>query len=104
MPKALHIHATDNVAVCTSAVKAGDEVDILEPDGSSFKLTAKTAIPFCNKIALKDVAQGENILKYGESIGKAMVKIEKGSLANHDNIQSQPRSYAEEYVLGKEGK
>ena len=34
MPKALHIHATDNIAVCTSAVQPGDEVEILEPDGS----------------------------------------------------------------------
>ena len=49
MPKALHIHATDNIAVCTSAVQPGDEVEILEPDGSRGAVKAAEAIAFCNK-------------------------------------------------------
>ena len=55
MPKALHIHATDNIAVCTSAVQPGDEVEILEPDGSRGAVKAAEAIAFCNKIALRDI-------------------------------------------------
>ena len=46
MPKALHIHATDNIAVCTSAVQPGDEVEILEPDGSRGAVKAAEAIAF----------------------------------------------------------
>ena len=56
-------------------------------------------IPFCNKIALIDIQEGEEIFKYGEVIGKAIAFIPKGTLVNHLNIASQPRSYAEEYVL-----
>ncbi|MCD8339204.1 MAG: UxaA family hydrolase [Burkholderiales bacterium] len=99
MPKALHIHSTDNIAVCTSAVVANDEVTILEPDGSTYVLVAQSAIPFCNKIALKDIPSGEEIVKYGEVIGKATEDIKKGCLADHHNIASQPRKYEDEYIL-----
>ena len=93
MPKALHIHATDNIAVCTSAV---------QPDGSRGAVKAAEAIAFCNKIALRDIASGEEVLKYGEVIGKATEDIRKGCLVNDRNIASQPRAYADEYLLKKE--
>ena len=94
MPKALHIHATDNIAVCTSAVQPGD--------GSRGAVKAAEAIAFCNKIALRDIASGEEVLKYGEVIGKATEDIRKGCLVNDRNIASQPRAYADEYLLKKE--
>lgn len=34
MSKALHIHPKDNTGVCTSEVKAGEEVEIIDSDGS----------------------------------------------------------------------
>ena len=102
MPKALHIHVTDNIAVCTSAVQPGDEVEILEPDGSRGAVKAVEAIAFCNKIALCDIASGEEVLKYGEVVGKATEDIRKGCLVNDRNIASQPRAYADEYLLRKE--
>lgn len=99
MPKALHINAKDNIAVCTSAVKPGDTVEILEPDGSRNSVTSISEISFCNKIALVPIAAGDSIIKYGELIGKATQPIAKGALVNHTNIDSQPRDYADEYIL-----
>lgn len=99
MSKALHIHSKDNTAVCTSEVKAGEEVEVIDSDGSRSFINAVSSIPFCNKIALIDIQEGEEIFKYGEVIGKAIAFIPKGTLVNHLNIASQPRSYAEEYVL-----
>ncbi len=101
MPKALHIKKTDNVAICTSAVAAGDTVEILEPDGTRGSIRAVSDIAFCNKIALCEIAEGEDIVKYGEIIGRATADIPKGALANDLNIASQPRNYAEEYILGQ---
>ena len=63
---------------------------------------AAEAIAFCNKIALRDIASGEEVLKYGEVIGKATEDIRKGCLVNDRNIASQPRAYADEYLLKKE--
>lgn len=101
MPKALHINAKDNIAVCTSAVNPGDKVEILEPDGSRNCVTSIAAIAFCNKIALTDIPEGGEILKYGEVIGKATEPIARGSLANDKNIASQQRNYADEYLIKK---
>lgn len=61
-------------------------------------------IAFCNKIALQTIAEGDVILKYGEAIGRALTGIPIGALADHHNIASQPRTYADEYLLKGEGK
>lgn len=96
---ALKLHDDDNVAVCTSEVTPGDVVALISPDGAETEITARAAIAFCNKIALVDIAAGEEILKYGESIGRTTAAIPQGGLADHHNIESQPRAYADEYVL-----
>ena len=96
---ALKLNDADNVAVCTSEVTAGDVVTVVAPDGARTEVTAVSDITFCNKIALRAIAEGEVILKYGEAIGRAVTAIDKGALADHHNIASQPRAYADEYLL-----
>ena len=98
-PRALKLRASDNVAVCTCAVHPGDAVEIMHPDGSRTTTTAVSEIAYCNKIALCDIAEGEAVTKYGEMIGRATALIPTGSLANDANIASQPRAYADEYLL-----
>ncbi|MCI5850797.1 MAG: UxaA family hydrolase [Sutterellaceae bacterium] len=100
--RALRLSSTDNVAVCTVTVQTGDEVWVKDPDGARFLIVATSDIAYCNKIALKDIRSGEEVRKYGEIIGRASADIPKGSLANDRNIASQPRSYAEEYLLSSE--
>ena len=96
---ALKLHDTDNVAVCTSEVSAGDVVTVVAPDGVRTEVTAVADIAFCNKVALRTIAEGDVILKYGEAIGRAVTGIPVGALADHHNIASQPRAYADEYLL-----
>ena len=98
MPQALQMHPKDNVAVCTSAVRAGDTVEVLRNDGSRFRTIAVTDITYCNKIALSRLAPGDAVLKYGEQIGEATEAIPQGSLVNDRNIRSRPRAYADEYL------
>ena len=97
--RALQLDIKDNVAVCTTAVARGDDVEVMLPDGARFSIRAEGDIVFCNKIALRDIAAGEDIVKYGEVIGKATAAIAKGTLANDRNIASQPRRYEDEYIL-----
>ena len=100
--RALHLHPNDNVAVCTVGVTQGDVVEIMGSDGSRTEVVATTDNTYCNKIALVDIAQGDPIIKYGEMIGLASASIPKGALANDANIASQPRAYADEYILAQE--
>ena len=43
-------------------------------------------IPAGHKFALRDIAQGEDVIKYGNPIGHATCAIRKGELVDHNNI------------------
>ena len=83
---ALKLHDTDNVAVCTSEISVGDIVAVVAPDGARTEVKAVSDIAFCNKIALQTIAEGDVILKYGETIGRALTGIPIGALADHLDI------------------
>ena len=76
---AIKISSTDNVAVATAPIKKGEAV---------FGVTAKNDIPFGHKIALLDVAEGENIIKYGSPIGHASAPIAAGEHVHSHNLKT----------------
>ena len=43
-------------------------------------------IPAGHKFALRDIAAGEDVIKYGNPIGHATRDIRKGELVDHHNI------------------
>ncbi len=102
---ALLMDAKDNVATCVEDVAAGGEVFMLGEGGETLGLKAMEAIPACHKIALRDIAEGEDVVKYGEVIGKATRPIAAGCLADHENIFAGPRDYESELIpLDEEGR
>ncbi len=94
---ALMMDRTDNVVTCVRPVKAGEEVTYRCGD-EVLSLTAEEDIPYCHKIALTDLAEGSDVHKYGELIGRTTKEIAKGHLVNHENIYSVPRDYDSELV------
>lgn len=94
---ALLMDAKDNVVTCVKDVPSGGEV-IYQKDGEQHTLKARQDIPACHKVALKALAEGEEVLKYGELIGRADCAIEAGGLVDHRNIHSVPRDYDSELV------
>ena len=98
---ALMMAQTDNVVTCVSEVTKGSEV--VWRNGDSFcTIVAEEDIPFCHKIALKDFEPEEEVIKYGEMIGRTRIAIKKGHWVNHENIYSVLRDYDSE-MLGKGG-
>jgi altronate dehydratase large subunit len=87
----------DNVVTCVRPVKAGEEVTYRCGE-EVLSLTASEDIPYCHKIALTDLAEGSDVRKYGELIGRTTKEIAKGHLVNHENIYSVPRDYDSELV------
>ena len=65
MKEFLQIHPADTVAVA---------------------LTDRPGIPAGHKFALRDIAEGENVIKYGNPIGHATRPIHKGELVDHHNL------------------
>lgn len=71
------IEAKDNVATALALLVPG-KVALLG-DSPSFEITALEEIPKGHKIALRDISAGEQIIKYGISIGRATKDIPAGS-------------------------
>ncbi len=83
MREVLKISAGDSVAVALVALNAGTEVDV---EGQ--KVVLATDVPAGHKFALKDIAQGEAIIKYGYPIGQAKCDIAVGSHVHVHNLKT----------------
>ena len=94
---ALLMDPRDNVVTCVREVPKGETVAYR--DGDDIKtIEAKETIPYCHKIALVDIDEGGQVLKYGELIGEADTRIAAGHWVSHENIHSVPRDYDSELV------
>jgi altronate hydrolase len=83
MRKLLKIDARDNVAVALDNLSKG--TNIKQEDLS---VTLVSDIGQAHKVALADIAKGENIIKYGQPIGHAISPIAKGEKVDEINIKT----------------
>ncbi len=79
----IHIHPSDNVAVALADLPQGTTVTV---DG--VEVTAAEAINRGHKIALQDIAAGEPIVKYGNTIALATKDIKKGTWVHTHNVHT----------------
>ncbi len=94
---ALLMNERDNVATCVADIAAGE--DVVFRRGDDFvTVKALEPIAYCHKIALTDIAKGEDIIKYGESIGVTTTDVKKGAWVAHHNLVSVPRDYESEMI------
>lgn len=84
--KAFQIDLKDNVATALEEIEPGKV--LLLGDILTEEACALTKIPKGHKIALKQIAAGEDIIKYGVRIGRASMDIEAGSWVHLHNIHS----------------
>lgn len=79
----LKINPADSVVVCLQAIPAGT---LLEIDGKSITLLQDT--PAGHKVAINDMKEGEDIIKYGYPIGHALKDLKAGEWINEDNLKT----------------
>lgn len=60
---------------------------VMETD-ETIKVKALDAIPIGHKVALLDIKNGDTIMKYGHSIGKAVADIGKGHHVHVHNLKT----------------
>ncbi len=65
-----------------------EQVIINKKDNVGINLVGSNEIPSGHKFALKDIKQGEFIVKYGEIIGRAKQDIKKGEWVHTHNVKS----------------
>ena len=81
----------DNVAVVViESTKKGQDYSawIMEND-KTVKVNSISDIPLGHKIALKDLKEGDTILKYGHDIGKVVKSIKKGDHVHVHNVKTK---------------
>ena len=83
MTNILKINPADNVVVAIQPQSAGA---VIEVDGK--QITVLEDVPAGHKIAIKDLAEGENVIKYGFPIGHAREAKKAGSWMNENNIKT----------------
>ena len=89
-PMALRCSDKDNVAVLFEEnVTADTDVDVRDKRGNTMVIKINEAIPYGHKLALAAIAKGEDIIKYGESIGIATRDIAPGDYVHIHNMDSK---------------
>ena len=79
----LKINPADSVVVCLVEKKKGD---VIEAGGERVVLAQD--VPAGHKVLLRDVKEGENIIKYGYPIGHARRDLKAGEWVNEDNLKT----------------
>lgn len=85
--KAHLINTRDNVAVAVEDIYPGEKI-VVDKD-RKIEIKIKDKIKYGHKFSLKDMSSGEPIIKYGEEIGEATKKIEKGEHVHVHNVESR---------------
>ena len=76
--------------VVLEGIKAGQELNgwIMEQD-RDIKVQAKNDIPIGHKVALKDYAVGDTVIKYGIDIGRVVAPIKRGEHLHVHNVKTK---------------
>ena len=79
----IRINSADNVAVAVTDVASGD---ICLVDGTEMPVLEN--IPAGHKMALKDLQEGEDVVKYGYPIGHLTKSVARGCLIDHNVLKT----------------
>lgn len=85
--RALVLHRDDTVATALVALPTNT---LVQPRGAAAPvgIMLREPIAMCHKFALRDIAAGETVVKYGESIGRATCAIAAGAHVHIHNLVS----------------
>jgi len=84
---AIILHPTDNVATAVQDLKAGQKATVRLGRELHYVILTED-VPYGHKFAVRLISKGEDILKYGEVIGRATLNIAAGCHAHVQNIES----------------
>ena len=87
MRNAMIIDGKDNVAVAIEPIAKGETATYVW-EGREISLPALEDITIYHKLATRDIAKGEPVVKYGEHIGVAACDIKAGEHVHVHNVAS----------------
>ena len=81
----------DNVGVVVvEGLKAGTQMlGVITETDTTLNLTARHDIPIGHKVALKQLASGDTVIKYGEDIGRMVGPAGEGEHVHVQNLKTK---------------
>jgi altronate hydrolase len=90
---AIRLHPSDNIAVARVPLSAGQQLEF--PGMAS--VTVHEPVPAGHKVALRTISTGENLIRYGQVIGRASTAIAAGSHVHTHNVAFEELSFKYEF-------
>ena len=87
MKRIVVLNDADNVATSLAPLDAQSRIEVTL-NGERRTVTVLDSIPFGHKLAIRRMARGDEVLKYGEVIGRASEAIEPGRWVHVHNVES----------------
>ena len=92
---AIHLHPSDNVAIARVPLSAGQKLKI---DGTDIEV--REPVPAGHKVALRTIGKGENLVRYGQVIGRSRAPIDPGRHVHTHNLAYEELTFEYEYPDG----
>jgi len=83
---AIILNDADNVATAVQDLQPGQEA-VIRRNRELYRLKISEDIPYGHKFSVRRIRCGEDIIKYGEVIGRATAHMEAGCHAHVQNIE-----------------
>lgn len=91
MADVIQLSPEDNIVVLARGIAKGETIEL-----GNGEVTASEALGLGHKLALRAIAPGEKILKYGAPIGSATHDIPRGG---HVHLHNMKSDYLPTYTL-----
>jgi (2R)-sulfolactate sulfo-lyase subunit alpha len=86
----VHDHRDNVGVVVVENLAAGTNMlCVVTEDNSEFRANVTQDVPIGHKVALKDLAPGDTVVKYGEDIGRVAAPIRKGEHVHTHNLKTK---------------
>jgi (2R)-sulfolactate sulfo-lyase subunit alpha len=91
LPHFLVHNRKDNVGVVVvEGLRAGtDMLGVITENDQTLRLKARDDIPIGHKVALKPLAKGDTVIKYGEDVGQMTANADVGAHVHVQNLKTK---------------
>lgn len=86
----VHDHRDNVGVVVVEDLTAGTDVlGIVTEDNSDIRAVCNQDVPIGHKVALRDLAMGDSVIKYGQDIGRVVAPIRRGDHVHTHNLKTK---------------
>lgn len=92
----IHLHESDNIAIARAQLQPGQTIR-----AGGREITLEDPIPIGHKVAIRAIPAGEPVIRYGQVMGRARVRIEAGRHLHTHNVAFEELSFDYEFPSGE---